>query len=259
MRKQILLSGVALAVVVAGIISYNLFQTPEAASSPIVTLAPAEAVSQENGAATGSLTTNDTANSAAEVPAAAEAVSEEVSAANGLVYTIDTANSQARFIIDEILRNQDATVVGTTNQVSGAVTFDSSEAQTAEISEILINARTIATDSNLRNRAIGNQILQTGQYEYISFVPTRLIGLPDSVQAGQTYDFQIVGDLTIIGQTREVTFDAQATLLSDTELSGLAATTLKYEDFGITIPFSQAVQAVADEVTLELEFTAKAG
>jgi hypothetical protein len=48
-------------------------------------------------------------------------------------------------------------------------------------------------------------------------------------------------------------------MLSDTEMSGLAATTLKYEDFGITIPFSQAVQAVADEVTLELEFTAKAG
>jgi polyisoprenoid-binding protein YceI len=258
-RKQILLSGVALAVVVAGIISYNLFQTPEAASSPIVTPAPAEAVSQDVSVADDQLDSSDTASSAVEAPAVVEAVSEEASVANGLVYTIDTANSQARFIIDEILRNQDATVVGTTNQISGAVTFDSSDVQTAEISEILINARTIATDSNLRNRAIGNQILQTGQYEYISFVPTRLIGLPDSVQAGQTYDFQIVGDLTIIGQTREVTFNTQATLLSDTEMSGLAATTLKYEDFGITIPFSQAVQAVADEVTLELEFTAKAG
>ena len=255
MRKQILLSSVMIAVMVAGIISYNLFKTPAAASSPIVAPAAAEGVSEEASTANGPLDTNDTANSADEAPAAAE----EASAANGLVYTIDTANSQARFIIEEILRNQDATVIGTTSQVSGAVTFDSTDAQTAEISEILVNARTIATNNNLRNRAIGNQILQTAQYEYISFVPTQLIGLPDSVQAGQTYDFQIVGDLTIIGQTREVTFNTQATLLSDTELSGLATTTLKYDDFGITIPFSQAVQAVADEVILELEFTAKAG
>jgi len=254
-RKQILLSGVVVAVVVAGIISYNLFKTPAVANNTIVAPAAAEGVSEEASTANGPLDTNDTANSADEAPAAAE----EASAANGLVYTIDTANSQARFIIEEILRNQDATVIGTTSQVSGAVTFDSTDAQTAEISEILVNARTIATNNNLRNRAIGNQILQTAQYEYISFVPTQLIGLPDSVQAGQTYDFQIVGDLTIIGQTREVTFNTQATLLSDTELSGLATTTLKYDDFGITIPFSQAVQAVADEVILELEFTAKAG
>ena len=259
MRKQILLSGVVVAVVVAGIISYNLFKTPAVANNTIVAPAAAEGVSEEASTANGPLDTNDTANSADEAPAAAEEASEEASAANGLVYTIDTANSQARFIIEEILRNQDATVIGTTSQVSGAVTFDSTDAQTAEISEILVNARTIATNNNLRNRAIGNQILHTAQYEYISFVPTQLIGLPDSVQAGQTYDFQIVGDLTIIGQTREVTFNTQATLLSDTELSGLATTTLKYDDFGITIPFSQAVQAVADEVILELEFTAKAG
>jgi polyisoprenoid-binding protein YceI len=252
-KKQILLSGVVGAVVVAGIISYNLFKTPEAASSAI--MAPAAEVSEEVTLTNDPLDTNDTAS----ITTGTSSTAEEASVTNGAVYTIDTASSEARFIIEEILRNEDTTVVGTTSQVSGEVVFDSSDVQTTEISEILINARTIATTNNLRNRAIGNQILQTGQYEYISFVPTQLIGLPDSVQAGESYDFQIVGDLTIIGQTREVTFDTQATLLSDTELAGLATTTLNYEDFGITIPFSQAVQAVADEVTLELEFTAKAG
>ena len=208
-------------------VGYNLFKTPETASTAI------------------------------EAPA--ETVNEDLSAADGTIYTIDTAATEARFIIEEILRNVDTTVVGTTSQVSGQVALDSRKAQTAEISEILINARTLVTDQNMRNRAINNQILQTAQYEYISFVPTRLVGLPDTITPGETYSFKIVGDLTIIGQTREVTFDTQATLVSDTELTGLATTTLKHGDFGITIPFSQAVQAVADEVTLELEFTAKAG
>jgi polyisoprenoid-binding protein YceI len=228
-KKQILLLAVVTAVVVASIIGYNFFKTPDEASTAI------------------------------DDPVVAETISEEVSATNGTVYTIDTANSEARFIIQEILRNVDTTVVGTTDQVSGQIALDSSAAQTAEISEILINARTIATDQNMRNRAIGNQILLTNQYEFISFVPTQIVGLPDTVEVGQSYNFQIVGDLTIIGQTREVTFDTQATLVSDNELTGLATTTLNHDDFGITIPFSQSVQAVADEVTLELQFAAKAG
>lgn len=229
MKKQILLLGVMVAVVMAGIISYNLFKTPEVASTAV------------------------------EAPTETTAVSEELSVAKGTVYTIDTTSSEARFIIEEILRNVDTTVVGTTNQVSGQVALDSGDVQTAEISKILINARALATDQNMRNRAINNQILQTAQYEYISFVPTQLFGLPDTITPGQTYSFQIVGDLTIIGQTREVTFDTQATLVSETELTGLATTTLQYADFGVTIPFATAVQAVADEVTLQLEFTAKAG
>jgi polyisoprenoid-binding protein YceI len=122
-----------------------------------------------------------------------------------------------------------------------------------------INARTIATDQNMRNRAISNQILLTNQYEFISFVPTQIEGLPDTVAVGQSYNFQIVGELTIIGETREVTFVTEATLVSDNELTGLATTTFNHDDFGITIPFSQSVQAVAEEVTLELQFTAKAG
>jgi polyisoprenoid-binding protein YceI len=229
MKKQIILSGVVLAAVVISIISYNFFKTPEAASSAIA------------------------------APPIAAAVSQDAASASGTVYTIDSASSEARFIIEEILRNVDTTVVGTTNQVSGQIVFDGSDVQTAEISQILINARTLATDNSMRNRAISNQVLLTNQHEFISFVPTELVGLPESVQIGQTYSFQIVGDLTIIGQTREVIFEAQATLVTETELTGLAATTLKYDDFGITIPFSASVQAVADEVRLELEFTAKSG
>ena len=227
MKKVILLVSAVIILVVAGIIGFNLFQAPEAASN-----------------------TTD----AAEITE----VNENLNSANSTIFTIDTTNSEARFIVDEVLRNVDTTVVGTTNQVSGQVAFDSSDPGTAVISEILVNARTLITDNNFRNRALNNRILLTAQYENISFVPTQLVGLPDSVEVGQPYDFQIVGDLTILVQTREVTFDTQATLTSDTELTGLATTTFKYADFDVRIPFATAVQAVSEDVTLELEFTAKA-
>ena len=227
MKRVILLMSAVIILVVAGIIGFNLFQAPEVASN-----------------------TTD----AAAVPE----VNENLNSANSTVFTIDTSSSEARFIIEEVLRNVDTTVVGTTNQISGQVALDSSDPGTAVISEILINARTLVTDNNFRNRALNNRILLTAQYENISFVPTQLVGLPDSVKVGQPYDFQIVGELTILVQTREVTFDTQATLTSDTELTGLATTTLKYADFDVRIPFATAVQAVSEDVTLELEFTAKA-
>ncbi|MCB8943085.1 MAG: YceI family protein [Ardenticatenaceae bacterium] len=226
MKKQVLFIGIVIALLIAAVVSYNLFQAPEAATNTAVSPA---------------------------------AVSQELAVADGTIYTIDTTSSEARFIIEEILRNVDTTVVGTTNQVSGQVALNKDNANSAQISEILINARTLATDQGMRNRAISNQILLTNQFEHISFKPTQLVGLPDSVQVGQTYTFQIVGDLTIIGQTKEVTFEAEATLVSESELTGLATTTLKYEEFDVKIPFSQAVQAVSDEVTLELEFSANAG
>ena len=99
MKKQIILVGVIIAVAVASIISYTLFKTPE------------------------------TANTAINAPAAVEDTSEELPTGNGTVYTIDPTHSEARFIIEEVLRNEDTTVVGTTNQVSGQVTLDRSDVQ----------------------------------------------------------------------------------------------------------------------------------
>jgi polyisoprenoid-binding protein YceI len=127
-----------------------------------------------------------------------------------------------------------------------------------QVGEILINARDFATDNNFRNRAIANEILLTNTYEFITFTPKELVGLPDSVTIGGTYDFQIVGDLTIIGETREVVFDVTVTPTSETELQGLAAVTILHGDFGITVPLSEAVSAVSDDVLLELDFVAAA-
>jgi hypothetical protein len=46
------------------------------------------------------------------------------------------------------------------------------------------------------------------------------------------------------------------TPISQTEISGLAKTTVLYRDFNLTIPDSPSVDTVADEVRLELEFVA---
>jgi polyisoprenoid-binding protein YceI len=114
----------------------------------------------------------------------------------------------------------------------------------------------LSTDNDFRNRALKNQILATNEFEFITFAPTQIVGLPADATVGQSYTFQIVGDLTIKDVTKPVTFDVTVNPISDARLEGNAAATILYSDFGITIPRVQSVASVADQVRLELEFVA---
>jgi polyisoprenoid-binding protein YceI len=110
----------------------------------------------------------------------------------------------------------------------------------------------------LSYRAIKNRILLTDQYEFVTFVPTEVVGLTGSGTVGETYTFQVVGDLTITDMTREVSFDVAVTPVSETRLEGMATTAFLYTDFELAIPDAQAVDTVEDEVRLEFEFIAEA-
>ena len=221
------LAAIALTAVVAvtilfGVLAYSYLKPTEAASGPI----QAAAIAQTSAGAT--------------------------------TYTIDQASSTASFVIDETLNGAPVTVVGTTNQVAGQIALDSGDTATAQIGAITINARTFATDSTNRDRATQNQVLKTADYEYITFTPTSLVGLPASVTTGESYIFQIVGQLEMVGQTHEATFDVTATVAADGTLQGTAATTIAYADWGIGVPSVPMVTDLAETVTLKLDFVAGA-
>jgi len=116
----------------------------------------------------------------------------------------------------------------------------------------------LATDNDCRNRAIKNRILLTDNHEFVTFTPTDVVGLPATGAQGETYSFQIVGDLTVTDITRPVTFDVVVTATSETRIEGTASTAFLYTDFGLFIPDAPAVDTVDDEVRLELEFVAEA-
>ena len=267
---------IVVAIVIAAVgVAYAVFRTPEEASAPIqavplvVETAPAVAVATEalqapvvESTATSepiitpepeaTVTTEPTATT---VPDPTE---EPVAATGPIVFEIVQDESEARFIIDEVLRGSPKTVVGVTNQVAGQIAVDPADPASAQVGQISINARTLATDSDMRNRAVKNRILQTDAYEFVTFQPTQLTGLPESAAAGEPLSFQIIGDLTIRDTTKQVTFDVTLTPVDETRLEGLATLTIPYRDFGLAIPDSPSVDTVADNVTLELEFVAVA-
>ncbi|NJN44118.1 MAG: YceI family protein [Anaerolineae bacterium] len=160
--------------------------------------------------------------------------------------------------MDEQLRGQPVTAIGTSNQIAGELSVDLTNPQRSSVGTIQVNARTLETDQNFRNRAIQNEILQTGSYEFITFVPTEVAGLPNSLAVGETITFQITGDLTIREITQQVTFDVTATLVAADRIAGLASTTVLRSDYNLVIPSVPSVANVSEEVLLEIDFVATA-
>ena len=154
------------------------------------------------------------------------------------------------------MRGSRITVVGTTDQVAGQIALDFTDLSTAQVGEILINARTLVTDNNFRNRAIQNEILDTGEYEFISFVPTAVNNLPASAAVGEEISFTIDGNLTIRDITEAITFEVVATAVSEAQISGTATATVLRDTYGLTIPEVPNVANVENEVDLIINFVA---
>lgn len=224
----------------------------EAAPAPMATVPPAEAPAADAPAA------ETPAADAAPAEQAAEAA--PAASAGAITFQIVPGAAEARFLIDEVLMGQDKTVVGVTQQVSGDLTVDPANPAAAQIGEIRIDARDLTTDDNRRNNQLRRAILRSGedQYRYITFRPTSISGMPAAVAVGETFTFQVTGDLTIIATTLPVTFDMTVTPVAENTLQGSGAATVRYADFDISIPSVPFVAGVQDDVRLEIDFTAEA-
>lgn len=240
----------------------------------VATLNPTQAfdaatqVAQLNNTARDLQATIDAMNAAQSAAQAPQPTAEPTSAptveavvpeaAARTLYRIAPGNSLVMFALQEDLRGVRTDVIGQTTQVAGDIIVDFANPSASEIGVIRINARTLATDNEFRNRALRSEILQSANdaYEFIDFTPTSLVGLPDSTAVGETYTFNIIGDLTIIGIAQEVTFTTYLTVDSETQISGTATATIAYADWGIAIPNVASVSNVTPDVTLTIEFTA---
>ena len=175
------------------------------------------------------------------------------------LFRIDNSASTVRFEIDEQLSGLPNHVIGVTDQLAGDIIVDFDQPANSQVGEIRINARTFATDSEIRNRALRSEILESSkpQYEFISFQPTEIRGLPEHVTIGDALTFQVLGSLTIRSISSPVTFDVNATLVSVDELDGSATAHVTRDAFDLTIPSVPNVANVTNEVLLGIDFAAR--
>ncbi len=174
------------------------------------------------------------------------------------LFQIASDKSEVRFVISETLLGQPKTVIGATKEIAGDIAVDFDDPANSKIGAIRINARTLQTDNEIRNRALRGHVLQATkpEFEFVTFAPKTISGLPGNITVGEKLTLQIMGDLTVHGITRPVTFEATVTPVSESQVEGTARATVQYKDFKIVIPEAPGVANVSESVRLEIDFIA---
>jgi polyisoprenoid-binding protein YceI len=168
-------------------------------------------------------------------------------------WTIDPAHSVVELAVKHLMFS---TVKGRFPNVSGTITLNESDLSassvTADIEAASIHTGEAARDGHLRSA----DFLDVEVYPTITFRSTGVV--PQGRDA-----FIVVGDLTLHGQTQEVSLNAEllgkGTHPAGGQRAGFAAsTTINRKDFGLT--WNQALETggmlVSDQVKISLEIQA---
>ena len=148
--------------------------------------------------------------------------------------------------------------VGTTEAVTGTLVVNPDGSIDATRSKLTVDLRTLKSDQQMRDGYIQRNTLESEKFPMIEFVPKRATGLPVPIPAGMGAQagFQLIGDMTLHGVTKEATWNVVATFGND-QVAGRATTTLQFATFNLTKPSLARLMSVDDKIDLEIEFRAK--
>jgi polyisoprenoid-binding protein YceI len=171
-------------------------------------------------------------------------------------FTIVSEESAAQYRAQEELASVGATeAVGQTNAIIGTLLFDENGSP-LPCSRFDVDLRTLVSDESRRDNYLYNNTLETGQYPLATFVLTSIEGLDGPLVDGEETTITLVGNLSLHGQTKLVTWDATVALEGDM-LTGSAETTFNMDDFNIEEPVVGPVVSVDETIKLEVDVTAE--
>jgi len=164
--------------------------------------------------------------------------------------------STARYLIREKLAKLELPndAIGETKQVSGNIIFDAKGA-IQDSSHFTVNVGSLVSDESKRDRYVRNNTLKTGIYPEVHFKLRSIEGLSWPLPSTGSDQFKFIGDITIMDVTRSIAWESDVAF-SEQSLTGIAKTTILFEDFSINKPSLSFILSVADEIRLELDFTA---
>jgi polyisoprenoid-binding protein YceI len=145
---------------------------------------------------------------------------------------------------------------GTTPTVAGTLAI-AADGSITPGSKLTIDLRNLKSDQEQRDGYVRNRTLETEKYPYAEFVPTKLQGLAVMIPTQGQTGFQLTGNLTIHGVTKEVAFQGIATFGRDSTVAGRAKTSFTFATFGLTKPTLARLLSVDDKIDLDIVFKFK--
>ena len=172
---------------------------------------------------------------------------------------LDLTTASARYRVKEQLVGvsfmNDA--VGSTDKVTGTIVIMPNGSFGPQ-SKLTVDMKSLSSDQEMRDGYIRNRVLDAEKFPVMEFVPKRAQGLPaplPSPPAAQAIGFQMIGDMTLKGVTKEVTFNIAGTLRGAT-VAGVASTSFKFTDFNLPKPAVPLLLSAEDTINIEVEFRA---
>ena len=146
--------------------------------------------------------------------------------------------------------------IGTTPTVAGTMVI-AADGSIAPGSKLTIDLRNLKSDQDQRDGYVKNRTLEVEKFPYAEFVPTKIQGLPLMIPTQGQTGFQLTGNMTIHGVTKEVTFQGIATFGRDSTVAGRGKTSFSFGTFGLTKPTLARLISVEDKIDLEVVFRFK--
>ena len=195
------------------------------------------------------------AASAVPAPLASPSLAVAVPAA-AQRFVVAPSGNEARYRVREQLAGLDFPndAVGATSAITGAIVVGSDGRIVRDESKITVDLRPLKSDKDRRDGYIQRRTLQTAEFPTVELVPTAVRGLTLTSPLTGAKSFELIGDLTIKGVMKPTTWTVTAQF-DGARVTGNAATTFSFEEFGLTKPRVASVLSVADSIRLEYDFT----
>ena len=231
--------GTIVVLVVGVIVVYNVFIKSDAPPPLTLTSVATTTAAPARSGATASAGTSTTT----------------VRASNATTTNLDgtwtiTAASQVGYrVVEDLVGGLANNVaVGRTNAVTGTVTVTGNSAIAVEATADL---KKLSSDSGRRDGQVQTRILNTAQFPTATFKLASPISFGTIPPVGAEKKAAAVGDLTIHGVTKRVTFDVTYTLVSATEIRMLGTVAMVWADYQIPSPTFAGVADVRDSGQME--------
>ena len=135
-----------------------------------------------------------------------------------------------------------------TDELSGQINLD------GQPSAIQVNLHSLASDQNFRDQYIRSRMFP--EHPVATFTVGSITELPEEFLAGDPFEYQVDGTLSINGIDVPITFDLEARKDEDV-LNVVGRTVFTWEQLQIPVPTARSVVYVEDEVRVEVLLIAK--
>ena len=159
----------------------------------------------------------------------------------------------ARYSIGERVVRLDTpiTAVGETSNVQGRITFDS-EGAISPGSNIKVDATTLRSDENKRDNWVRRN---GGLGQEVSIELKSVQGLPWPLPESGSFDFRLIGEMTISGITKSTIWETSADF-STSSVIGVAKTNVTWDEFDLSKPRLPFIISMDDVIDLSISFEA---